>query len=38
VREPFRPPSSFHRTFYHYLEVQVEWRKFVPDWQPILDF
>jgi len=38
VREPYRPPSSFHRTFYHYLEVQVEWRKFVPDWQPILDF
>ena len=32
VREPFRPPFSFYRTFYPYLEDQVEWRKFVPDW------
>jgi 5-methylcytosine-specific restriction endonuclease McrA len=30
LREPFRPPYSFHSTFYVYLEQQVEWRKFVP--------
>src|SRR3989337_1517106 len=30
--DPSRPPFSFYRTFYPYLEVQVEWRKFVPDW------
>src|SRR3990170_5510742 len=32
VRQPFRPAYSFFRTFYPYLEVQVEWRKIIPTW------
>ena len=38
IHEPYKPATSFHRTFYHFLEEQIEWRKFVPDWQPVLDF
>ncbi len=33
IRDPFRPPFSFYRTFYPYLEDQVEWRKFVSGWE-----
>ncbi len=33
IRDPYRPPYSFFRTFYPYLEEQVEWRKFVPGWE-----
>ena len=33
VRQPFRPSYSFFRTFYPYLEVQIEWRKFIPAWE-----
>jgi 5-methylcytosine-specific restriction endonuclease McrA len=33
MSEPSRPPSSSYYVFYHYLEVQVEWRKFIPGWE-----
>jgi 5-methylcytosine-specific restriction endonuclease McrA len=29
-REPYRPTYSYFRTFYHYLDVQADWRKFIP--------
>jgi 5-methylcytosine-specific restriction endonuclease McrA len=29
-REPFRPTYSYFRTFYHYLESNEGWRKFIP--------
>ncbi len=29
-REPYRPTYSYFRTFYHYLEAQEGWRKFIP--------
>jgi 5-methylcytosine-specific restriction endonuclease McrA len=38
IRQPFHPPFSYVRTFYPFLEEQVEWRKFVPGWQPDLGF
>jgi hypothetical protein len=34
IRQPSRPPFNPYRLFYHYLEEQVEWRKFVPGWEP----
>src|SRR5881409_3274284 len=30
LREPARPSYSYFRTFYHYLEVNEPWRKFIP--------
>ncbi len=38
IREPFRPTGTFFRIFYPYLEEQVEWRKFLPGWQPDIGF
>jgi hypothetical protein len=29
-KEPYRPTYSYYRTFYHYLESNVGWRKFIP--------
>ena len=29
-KEPYRPAHSYFRSFYPYLESQVEWRKFIP--------
>jgi 5-methylcytosine-specific restriction endonuclease McrA len=29
-REPYRPTYSYFRTFYHYLESNEGWRKFIP--------
>jgi 5-methylcytosine-specific restriction endonuclease McrA len=29
-REPFQPTYSYYRTFYHYLQSNDGWRKFIP--------
>jgi 5-methylcytosine-specific restriction endonuclease McrA len=29
-KEPYRPTYSYFRTFYHYLEGNEGWRKFIP--------
>jgi len=29
-RDPYRPTYSYFRTFYHYLESNEGWRKFIP--------
>jgi len=34
IRPPTRPSYNPYRAFYHYLYEQVEWRKFIPGWQP----
>src|SRR5688572_17386366 len=31
--EPRRPPASSYYIFYHYLESQSDWRKFIPGWE-----
>jgi 5-methylcytosine-specific restriction endonuclease McrA len=33
LNEPARPPASSYYVFYHYLESQSEWRKFIPGWE-----
>ena len=33
LNEPRRPPSSSYYVFYHYLENQSDWRKFIPGWE-----
>ena len=33
LNEPVRPPSSSYYVFYHYLEAQSDWRKFIPGWE-----
>ena len=38
IRPPARPSYNPYRPFYHYLDEQVEWRKFIPGWQPDLGF
>ena len=38
IRQPFRPSYSFLRTFYPYLEHQLEWRKFIPGWEGDFSF
>jgi 5-methylcytosine-specific restriction endonuclease McrA len=30
LRDPYRPTYSYFRTFYHYLESNDGWRKFIP--------
>jgi len=30
LNEPRRPPASSYYVFYHYLESQSDWRKFIP--------
>ncbi len=30
LNEPRRPPASSYYVFYHYLESQADWRKFIP--------
>jgi 5-methylcytosine-specific restriction endonuclease McrA len=35
LSEPKRPPSSSYYVFYHYLEAQLEWRKFIPGWDRV---
>jgi 5-methylcytosine-specific restriction endonuclease McrA len=37
VREPKRPPASSYYVFYHYLESQLDWRKFIPGWEAYED-
>ncbi|MFQ6019136.1 MAG: HNH endonuclease [Dehalococcoidia bacterium] len=32
IREPFRPPFSYFRALYPFLESQTDWRKFVTGW------
>jgi 5-methylcytosine-specific restriction endonuclease McrA len=34
IRQPTRPSYNPYRPFYHYLEEQVEWREFIPGWEP----
>jgi 5-methylcytosine-specific restriction endonuclease McrA len=33
LTEPKRPPASSYYIFYHYLESQSDWRKFIPGWE-----
>lgn len=33
LNEPRRPPASSYYIFYHYLESQTDWRKFIPGWE-----
>jgi 5-methylcytosine-specific restriction endonuclease McrA len=33
LTEPRRPPASSYYIFYHYLESQELWRKFIPGWE-----
>lgn len=33
LSEPKRPPASSYYIFYHYLEQQSDWRKFIPGWE-----
>ena len=33
LSEPERPPASSYYIFYHYLEAQSDWRKFIPGWE-----
>jgi len=33
LSEPVRPPSSSYYVFYHYLDAQSDWRKFIPGWE-----
>jgi len=33
LKEPRRPPASSYYVFYHYLEAQSDWRKFIPGWE-----
>jgi 5-methylcytosine-specific restriction endonuclease McrA len=33
LTEPRRPPASSYYVFYHYLETQSDWRKFIPGWE-----
>ena len=37
LKEPRRPPSSSYYVFYHYLEAQEDWRKFIPGWEHYAD-
>jgi hypothetical protein len=32
VRQPCRPRITPFYLFYHYLEHQTRWRKFIPGW------
>jgi 5-methylcytosine-specific restriction endonuclease McrA len=32
INEPKRPHASAYFVFYHYLESQSDWRKFIPGW------
>ena len=33
LNEPAKPPASSYYVFYHYLESQEDWRKFIPGWE-----
>jgi 5-methylcytosine-specific restriction endonuclease McrA len=33
VRQPSRPHITSFYLFYHYLEYQIGWRKFIPGWE-----
>jgi 5-methylcytosine-specific restriction endonuclease McrA len=33
LNEPKAPPASSYYIFYHYLEAQADWRKFIPGWE-----
>ena len=35
LNEPKRPPASSYYVFYHYLESQADWRKFIPGWEMV---
>ena len=37
LNEPRRPPASSYYIFYHYLENQSDWRKFIPGWEQYED-
>jgi 5-methylcytosine-specific restriction endonuclease McrA len=33
IRQPYRPRITAFYLFYHYLEYQAGWRKFIPGWE-----
>jgi 5-methylcytosine-specific restriction endonuclease McrA len=33
LHEPAKPAASSYYVFYHYLESQADWRKFIPGWE-----
>ncbi|HLF70549.1 MAG TPA: HNH endonuclease [Dehalococcoidia bacterium] len=37
LTQPRRPPASSYYVFYHYLEAQSDWRKFIPGWEQYED-
>ena len=38
IHEPYLPRITPFYLFYHYLEVQADWRKFIPGWEPVEGF
>jgi 5-methylcytosine-specific restriction endonuclease McrA len=38
LREPFRPRANSYYVFFHYLEAQNGWRKFLPAWEGLEAF
>ena len=36
-REPFQPTYSYYRTFYHYLQSNDGWRKFIPGVDDVIE-
>lgn len=37
LNEPTRPSASAYYVFYHHLESQIHWRKFIPGWEQYED-
>jgi 5-methylcytosine-specific restriction endonuclease McrA len=33
IRQPYRPHITAFHLFYHYLQAQAGWRKFIPGWE-----
>ncbi len=33
LNEPRRPSASSYYVFYHHLQSQHDWRKFIPGWE-----
>ena len=38
IRQPYRPRITSFHLFYHYLEYQAGWRKFIPGWEQVDGF
>jgi len=38
IHQPYRPRITPFYLFYHYLDNQVGWRKFIPGWEPVEGF